>query len=334
MQNQPFIFTQGEVTLMAKPKNSIAEYRSYYLQSDFPVLLLSGDHWKISNIPSKNLHFHNCLEIGICHSESGYMEFNGQQEPLLFKEGDITCIPRNIPHTTYSSPNTESHWSYLFIDPQELFKNVAPNLSHSFDLSLSAYKDYKHILSRENYPQVYNLTMSIIKEMEEKKPHYQASTMGLLLALCIELHRVQSEGGGETTLTDKPPENAMVISPVLDYIEDHYSEQFDMDYLADICRLSPTHFRRLFHSIMGTSPLEFLNTTRITKACNLLRSTEYSILEISERVGFRSVSSFNRHFMETMQTTPRNYRNETLFTKESQEKLSIKEFTGWMYPEK
>lgn len=112
---------------MPKTKNDIAEYRSYYLPSDFPVLLLSGEHWKISNIPSKHLHFHNCLEIGMCHSESGYMEFNGK-ERLFFKEGDITCIPRNIPHTTYSSPDTQSHWSYLFLNTQELFKNMALQL--------------------------------------------------------------------------------------------------------------------------------------------------------------------------------------------------------------
>ena len=77
-----------------------------------------------------------------------------------------------------------------------------------------------------------------------------------------------------------------------------------------------------------------MNNTRISKACNLLRSTEYSILEISEMVGFRSVSSFNRHFMDVMQITPRAYRNETLQVKENQEKLSILEYKGWMYPEK
>lgn len=319
---------------MPKTKAGIAEYRNYYLPYDFPVLLLSGEHWKISSVPSKNLHFHNCLEIGICHSDSGFMEFNGKQKPLEFKAGDITCIPRNIPHTTYSSPGTESHWSYLFLDPGELFRNLVPNFSRDFDLSLSAYKEYKHILSKDIYPKVYSLTMEIIKELEEKKPQYQLSATGLLLSLCIELHRIQSEGGQESTLTDNPPENAMVISPVLDYIEDHYAEEFDINYLADICRLSPTHFRRLFHSIIGTSPLDFINNTRITKACNLLRSTEYSILEISEMVGFHSVSSFNRHFMDVMQITPRNYRNETLLTKEKQEKLSILEYKGWMYPEK
>ena len=134
---------------MARQKSGVAEYRNYYLPYDFPVLLLSGEHWKISSVPSKNLHFHNCLEIGVCHSDSGYMEFIGKKDPLLFREGDVTCIPRNIPHTTYSSPGTESHWSYLFIDPAELFRNISPNFGRDFDLSLPAFKNYKHILSRD-----------------------------------------------------------------------------------------------------------------------------------------------------------------------------------------
>ena len=46
---------------MARQKSGVAEYRNYYLPYDFPVLLLSGEHWKISSVPSKNLHFHNCL---------------------------------------------------------------------------------------------------------------------------------------------------------------------------------------------------------------------------------------------------------------------------------
>lgn len=79
---------------MPKTKNDVAEYRSYYLPSDFPVLLLSGEHWKISNIPSKHLHFHNCLEIGMCHSESGYMEFNGK---ALFQRGGHHLYPAQYP---------------------------------------------------------------------------------------------------------------------------------------------------------------------------------------------------------------------------------------------
>ncbi len=320
---------------MSKKKTSVVDYRNYYLPYDFPVLLLSGDYWRISSKKSSSLHFHNCLEIGVCHSDSGYMAFSGSEKPLFFKAGDVTCIPQNVPHTTWSSPGTESHWSYIFINPDEFMRLVVPGLKpRTYDLQISGFRDYKYIMSRDEYPEIYYLAMEAIKELEQKKAHYHTSSAGLLSSLIVKLYRVQSAGGELAIKSDNPPENAMVLSPVLDYIEANYSESIDIDYLAEICRLSPTHFRRLFHQIMGTNPLDFINSTRINKACNLLRSTEDSILDISEAVGFHSVSSFNRHFNEAMKTTPRDYRKETLQLKENTEKMTIREYKGWMYPEK
>ena len=322
---------------MAKQKNAVTEYRNYYLPMNFPVLLLSGDYWKISDIPSGRLHFHNCLEIGICHSDSGTMEFCG--EPYSFQEGDVTIIPRNVPHTTYSSPGTESHWSYIYIDPQELFKNLLPANWKNYDLSPYVFRDYKHILSRKEYPHIYQLVIAIIKELEEQGPSYQISARGLLLSLYIQIYRIQSEeskenaGKGGEAKTEQLPENSLMIAPALDYIEDNFMQQFTIDFLADLCHWSPTHFRRVFHDIMGTSPLDYLNNTRIMKSCNLLRSTEQSILDISEMVGFHSVSSYNRYFIKIMQMSPREYRKQMQQSDIRAEKQSILEYAGWMFPE-
>lgn len=321
---------------MAKQKNIITEYRNYYLPLNFPVLLLSGDYWKISDVPSGRLHFHNCLEIGICHSDSGTMEFYG--EPLSFKAGDITVIPRNVPHTTYSAPGTESHWSYLYLDPQELLRNMLPGTWKNYDLSIYAFRDYKHILSREEYPTVHQLVSGIIRELEEQKPSYQISAKGLLLALYIELYRIQSEVNHQnsdgTRTNESTPDNALVIAPALDYIESNYMQQFTIEFLADLCHWSPTHFRRVFHDIMGTSPLDFVNNTRIMKSCILLRSTEDSILDISEMVGFHSVSSYNRYFIKIMQMSPREYRKQMQLSENRTKNPSILEYSGWMFPEK
>lgn len=320
---------------MPRPKSVTAEYRNYYLPYEFPVLLISGDYWKISSVKSPNLHFHNCLEIGICHSESGYMAFVGDSEPLAFKQGDITCIPQNIPHTTWSDDGTESHWSYIFVDVEAFMKLFLPNVSvKNFDLSISAYKNYKYILDPSEYPDIYPLAMNVVRELEEKKPFYRVCAAGLLMSLIAKLCRIQSAGGELVTSSENPPENAMVLSAVLDYIDENYSKQIDIDYLAEVSHLSPTHFRRLFHSIMGTSPLDFINTRRIDKACELLTRTEDSIVDISEAVGFKSLSSFNRHFSEQKKTTPRNYRHESLSQRESQNKVEVKKYKGWLFPEK
>ena len=58
---------------MSKQKKDIIEYRSYDLPVSFPVLLLTGDRWHISDIKSGRLHFHNCLEIGVCHTDEAVM---------------------------------------------------------------------------------------------------------------------------------------------------------------------------------------------------------------------------------------------------------------------
>lgn len=325
---------------MAQSKNSITEYRSYYLPVQFPVLLLSGDYWKISDIPSGRQHFHNCLEIGICHSDSGFIEFFGT--PISFHEGDITLIPKNVPHTTYSTPGTESHWSYIYIDPRELFRNILPSSWPDFDLTSCASQDFQPIFSREEYPRLYHLVLATIRELEEQKPYYQYSARGLLLSFYIEICRTQFMNKGkeanDLSISQKSikqeAENSLVIAPALEYIETNYMQQFSIDQLAALCHWSPTHFRRVFHEIMGMPPLDFVNNTRINQACNLLRSTEESILNISEMVGFRSVSSFNRCFIKMKEIAPREYRKQAKQSDQSIDSQSVMEYSGWMYPEK
>lgn len=325
---------------MPKPRHIVTEYRNYYLPVDFPLLLLTGEHWKISDIPSSRLHFHNCLEIGVCHSWGGTMKF--YSNPLRFKAGDVTCVPRNIPHTTWSDKGDESLWSYLYLDPQIMFRDMLPPSEGEPDLSLSTYQNIRHILPKNDFPKIYALVMDVIEELNAARPNYKLCVKGLLLALCIELNRIQEEENASAALMPPPteisvPENALVISPALNYIEDNYATQFSMEKLAEVCGLSPTHFRRVFHSIMNMSPLNYLNSTRIMKACNLLRGTEESILTISEMVGFASVSSFNRHFQDVIHQTPREYRLQSPGSSGglvTEPRKTIIEFSGWMEPEK
>jgi transcriptional regulator GlxA family with amidase domain len=163
-------------------------------------------------------------------------------------------------------------------------------------------------------------------ELQNKRINYQLSVKGLMLSLFMKVMRVYSENKGKKLDDKDVHENAIVISPALDYIKENYMMNFPMEELADLCHLSQTHFRRVFHEIMNTSPLNYLNTTRILQSCILLRTTEESILYISEQVGFRSVSSYNRHFSEIMGTQPSEWRHKMARV----DSASILEYTGWM----
>ncbi len=324
---------------MPKQKKRITEYRNYYLPLSFPVLLLAGDYWKISDMPSERLHFHNCLEIGICHTDSGIMEFYDKK--VSFKAGDVTFVPRNVPHTTYSTKGKASRWSYIFLDMEEMLKSVLSSAWNNFNMSPEVLSNYNYIFDEEQYPNICRLVKYILSELIEKQPGYQLSVRGLVMALFIELMRIEQKfaGGGVAQgpldrLEEKNDlEENLAIAPALKYIEENYMLQFPMEQLADLCHLSPTHFRRVFHEIMDSSPLDYLNNTRIMKACSLLRSTEDSVLSISEQVGFHSVSSFNRSFLKVMQCAPREYRKNMIQTEKNTNSPSILEYKGWMQPE-
>ncbi len=318
---------------MSRRKRPVIEYRHYNLPLHFPILLLTGERWRISDIKSGRLHFHNCLEIGICHSDSGTMEF--EDIPISFKEGDITCIPKHLAHTTYSSPGTESLWSYIFVDPEELFRNMFSNQVVTFDRPMAAHQDFHLIMSREDYPKVYYLAMAIIDELKSQRANYQASAKGLMLSLYVELVRIHSkitdnakQSSGDESV--KKAENINSIINALEHIQNNYAQTMSINDLADLCHLSVSHFRRTFHEIMGAAPLDFLNSTRIDAACWLLRSTEDSILAISEKVGFHSISSFNRCFIKLMGTPPSVWRKQMLLSDAKLPKASILEFAGWI----
>ncbi len=304
---------------MARPKRTVLEYRNYELPADFPILVLTGDRWRISPVPGRHLHIHNCLEIGLCHSSGGTMVFDEQQ--VHFTAGDVTCIARNVPHTTWSDPEEASRWSYLFLDVEAL-------LGASMLQPHSRLKDTRHFLSdchlllhEEDDPRIRQYVEDIIREMSDRAPGYHTLVRSLCTALVIGLLRVYSQAE-ESRVSDP---SSFTISPALDYIHENYMRDFPQSELSDLCHLSPTHFRRLFKEQIGTSPLSFLHQTRILKSCTLLRSSSLSITEIASRVGYNSQSSYNRQFSVAMGCTPREWRK----TSAGSLQPSLLTFSGW-----
>jgi AraC-like DNA-binding protein len=72
--------------------------------------------------------------------------------------------------------------------------------------------------------------------------------------------------------------------------------------------LSPSHFSRLFHRVIGKPFSEYLTQGRIVKAQNLLHHTNLPVGEIATRCGFSRQSYFARRFRELTGMTPTQYR--------------------------
>ncbi|MBQ8654499.1 MAG: helix-turn-helix transcriptional regulator [Clostridia bacterium] len=307
---------------MPRQPRVIMEFRAYDLPPHFPLMILTGEEWRISDVPSGVLHFHNCLEIGLCYSDSGILGFqDGETE---FHAGDVAIISGDMPHTTYSAPGTASRWSYIYMDVDELMRPLLPLEAIPYYDKLQKLLYNTHLIFHAGeYPMLRNLLESILEEAIHKRPGYESSIRGLVLAVLVLLTRENvAEADGQP--------DAMPIAPAIKHINEHYMDDFSIGELAALCHLSPSHFRRIFREIMGVGPLEHLNRTRIMKACSLLRMSDASVMAICGAVGFTSLSSFNRHFVATTGSSPTEWRRSM----NAMLPVTVHKYAGWLVPPK
>ena len=63
-----------------------------------------------------------------------------------------------------------------------------------------------------------------------------------------------------------------------------------------------------FTKQIGVSPINYLITKRISEAKNLLKTTNYSIRDISSIVGFSTSSYFSQMFKKVTGLSPKEYK--------------------------
>lgn len=97
---------------------------------------------------------------------------------------------------------------------------------------------------------------------------------------------------------------------ILEYIDEHLSEDLSLERLAALCCLSQFHFCRLFKQSTGVSPHQYLIQQRVERAKQLLLQRQLSIAEVAQTVGFNEQSQLARHLKRVTGLTPTQLRNQ------------------------
>jgi AraC-like DNA-binding protein len=95
------------------------------------------------------------------------------------------------------------------------------------------------------------------------------------------------------------------------YIDAHFSRPIDLDNIADEACFSKFHFVRLFRSIYGKTPHQYLTEVRVARARDLL-ADGVPVAAACFGVGFDSVSSFTGLFKRRTGLTPAAYQRAEL----------------------
>ena len=101
------------------------------------------------------------------------------------------------------------------------------------------------------------------------------------------------------------------VFAVKNYIYTHYSEDLNLETLAEKVFLSSGYLSFIFKKETGMNLNRFIRVFRMEKAKEFLNTTNMKVAQISEKVGFANVSYFCRSFREYYGISPESYRKGT-----------------------
>ena len=102
--------------------------------------------------------------------------------------------------------------------------------------------------------------------------------------------------------------NQQRVLSIVKHLERYYHEPWSLKTLANLARLSPCYFLRVFREVTGLSPTQYVMNARLRAAANDLLTSRAPVSEIALRTGFNDISHFNSRFRMVFGRSPTLWR--------------------------
>ncbi|MGD7009124.1 helix-turn-helix domain-containing protein [Metabacillus sp. 84] len=105
-----------------------------------------------------------------------------------------------------------------------------------------------------------------------------------------------------------PSAAEQVTNEAVQYIQEHYGEEFRMDELSKSILFHPDYITRCMQKTLGLTPSQYLNQYRLSQAKRLLATTDDKISFIAKETGIADATYFSKLFRKIEGMTPNEYR--------------------------
>lgn len=126
--------------------------------------------------------------------------------------------------------------------------------------------------------------------------------------MVVAAHR----GGGQAQFVEQPvpKREAMHLSRLVEVIRSKLDFPWTIDTMAAEAGVSVRSLHRHLTTTTGSAPGAWLIQQRVSRACELLESTNHSIDEVAHIVGFGSGATLRQHFRHGLGVSPSDYRRQ------------------------
>lgn len=255
------------------------------------------------SMPSK--HFHDSYEFYFLLEGERYYFID--KDTYWVKKGMAVLVNRHQIHRTIMADKSYHDRILMMVDARQiegfLEENHLITLNHLF----SEYGGLLQ-LQEQTWQHILNLLTDIKNELHDKERNYEKIIKLKLAELVMLLQRCSSEAFFQNKVKTVQSAKYQKVSEVADYLLKNYETEESIEDIAERFFISKSYLCRIFKEVTGFTVNEYLNTTRIKKAQDLLVFGEKSITEIAGMLGFESITYFERVFKKHTDMTPMKYR--------------------------
>lgn len=183
---------------------------------------------------------------------------------------------------------------------------------HYFD---QFQNDYPRVQLKRQYfiTQAGNLYCAAsVNSLADLTVHFIQRFFGKAIASHVERHfsheirkSYESSGYFENEDNRHPDEQ---ITQIQIWLQDNYHRDILLPNVAERFGMSVRTLNRRFKAALGRTPLEYLQEIRINIARDLLKTSNLSINEIADRIGYQDPGYFTVLFKKQLATSPNDYR--------------------------
>lgn len=241
----------------------------------------------------------------------GSMEIIEDEETYLLKPGSVLMLSAGHQHYSneWASPNTNWFYIHFYVpetkDPAIEFKDLLP-LSTSSSL---LPKDYDFSLEMPKFVQLPPGN-PIRDKFEKLVTYFQSDSparFGYQNAILLEILMGLTEAKLEKQYNN-PKEST--ISSILHYLNDHVSDPFHSDQISAAMNLNYKYLCDLFKKNTGTTIQQYHTMLKMKEAERYLKTTELTISEISEKLGYQDPLYFSNVFKKNHAISPKKFRQK------------------------
>ena len=234
----------------------------------------------------------NEFQINFITEGSGILENKFGTYPL--KQGSIFLTFPGIWHRY--KPNQKTGWTETYIGfDGEMARKL---------ISLPQFSANDPVFNLGIKEEFLDSFLKIFDLVEKEQPGYQQIASGMVIKLLgyIISFQKQKDFSGKAI--------AKIIESIRFEMRQNINEEIDLKAMAGKYNVSYSFFRKMFKKYTGVSPGQYHLQLRITRAKELLISTDKSIKEISYELGFQSIFYFSNLFKKKEGVTPTFFRNK------------------------